>query len=60
MGSNGQITGAPSAQLAVDELVARVAGDDLHAQPPPAQDDPCRTTSPEIVRAFAFTDRLYA
>ena len=28
--------------------------------PPPAQDDPCRTTSPEIVRAFAFTDRLYA
>jgi urea carboxylase-associated protein 2 len=28
--------------------------------PPPAQDDPCRTTSPEIVRAFEFTDRLYA
>jgi uncharacterized protein len=23
-------------------------------------DDPCRTLSPEIVRAFAFTDRLYA
>jgi uncharacterized protein YcgI (DUF1989 family) len=31
-----------------------------HRAPPPAQDDPCRTTSPEIVRAFAFTDRLYA
>jgi uncharacterized protein len=27
---------------------------------PPRQDDPCRTTSPEIVRAFEFTDRLYA
>jgi uncharacterized protein len=26
----------------------------------PRQDDPCRTTSPEIVRAFEFTDRLYA
>ena len=23
-------------------------------------DDPCRTTSPEIIRAFQFTDRLYA
>jgi urea carboxylase-associated protein 2 len=31
----------------------------FHA-PPPAKDDPCRTTSPEIVRAFEFTDRLYA
>jgi uncharacterized protein len=28
--------------------------------PAPAPDDPCRTTSPEIVRAFEFTDRLYA
>jgi urea carboxylase-associated protein 2 len=27
--------------------------------PPPAPDDPCRTTSPEIIRAFEFTDRLY-
>jgi urea carboxylase-associated protein 2 len=25
-----------------------------------ATDDPCRTTSPEAVRAFEFTDRLYA
>jgi urea carboxylase-associated protein 2 len=31
-----------------------------HRAPPPAHDDPCRTTSPEIVRAFAFTDRHYA
>jgi uncharacterized protein len=31
-----------------------------HRAPPPAQHDPCRTTSPEIVRAFEFTDRLYA
>jgi urea carboxylase-associated protein 2 len=31
-----------------------------HRAPPLAQDDPCRTTSPEIVRAFEFTDRLYA
>jgi uncharacterized protein len=31
-----------------------------HRVPPPAQDDPCRTTSPEIVRALEFTDRLYA
>jgi urea carboxylase-associated protein 2 len=30
-----------------------------HRAPPPAPDDPCRTTSPEIVRAFEFTDRLY-
>jgi urea carboxylase-associated protein 2 len=28
--------------------------------PPPRPDDPCRTTSPEIVRAFDFTDRLFA
>jgi urea carboxylase-associated protein 2 len=28
--------------------------------PPPAPDDPCRTTSPEITRAFEFTDRLFA
>jgi urea carboxylase-associated protein 2 len=27
--------------------------------PPPAADDPCRTTSPEIIRAFEFTDRLF-
>jgi urea carboxylase-associated protein 2 len=26
---------------------------------PPGPDDACRTTSPEIVRAFEFTDRLY-
>jgi hypothetical protein len=31
-----------------------------HRVPPPAPDDPCRTTSPEIVRAFEFTDRLFA
>ena len=31
-----------------------------HRAPPAAPDDPCRTTSPEIVRAFQFTDRLYA
>jgi urea carboxylase-associated protein 2 len=31
-----------------------------HRAPSPAKDDPCRTTSPEIVRAFEFTDRLYA
>jgi uncharacterized protein YcgI (DUF1989 family) len=31
-----------------------------HRAPPPAQDDPRRTTSAEIVRAFEFTDRLYA
>jgi urea carboxylase-associated protein 2 len=31
-----------------------------HRAPPPAHDDPCRTTSPEIVRAFEFTDRLFA
>ena len=28
--------------------------------PPPERDDPCRTTSPELIRAFEFTDRLYA
>lgn len=28
--------------------------------PPAAQDDLCRTASPEAARAFAFTDRLYA
>jgi uncharacterized protein len=31
-----------------------------HRTPPAAADDPCRMTSPEIVRAFQFTDRLYA
>lgn len=31
-----------------------------HRAPPPAPDDPCRTTSPEIARAFEFTDRLHA
>jgi hypothetical protein len=31
-----------------------------HRLPPPKPDDPCRTISPEIVRAFEFTDRLYA
>ncbi|HTK93562.1 MAG TPA: urea amidolyase associated protein UAAP1 [Verrucomicrobiae bacterium] len=31
-----------------------------HRVPPPAKDDPCRTTSPEIIRAFEFTDRLHA
>ena len=31
-----------------------------HRAPPAAADDPCRTTSPEIGRAFQFTDRLYA
>src|SRR4051794_10951374 len=31
-----------------------------HRAPLPATDDPCRTTSPEAVRAFTFTDRLYA
>jgi urea carboxylase-associated protein 2 len=30
-----------------------------HRAPPAAPDDVCRTLSPEIVRAFAFTDRLY-
>lgn len=31
-----------------------------HRVPPAAPDDPCRTASPEIARAFQFTDRLYA
>jgi uncharacterized protein len=31
-----------------------------HRAPSAAQDDPCRTASPEAARAFAFTDRLYA
>ncbi len=31
-----------------------------HRASPPSKDDPCRTTSPEIVRAFEFTDRLFA
>jgi urea carboxylase-associated protein 2 len=31
-----------------------------HRAPPPAPDDPCRTKSPEIIRAFEFTDRLFA
>ncbi len=31
-----------------------------HRVPPPAADDPCRTMSPEIARAFEFTDRLHA
>jgi len=31
-----------------------------HRAPPAAPDDACRRTSPEIVRAFEFTDRLYA
>jgi urea carboxylase-associated protein 2 len=30
-----------------------------HRAPPPRHDDPCRTSSPEIVRAFEFTDRHY-
>jgi uncharacterized protein len=31
-----------------------------HRAPPAAAADPCRTTSPEIGRAFQFTDRLHA
>jgi urea carboxylase-associated protein 2 len=31
-----------------------------HRVPRAGPDDPCRTISPEIVRAFEFTDRLYA
>jgi uncharacterized protein len=31
-----------------------------HHAPSPAMDDSCRTTSPEAVRAFEFTDRLFA
>jgi uncharacterized protein len=28
--------------------------------PSPGVDDPCRTATPEAVRAFEFTDRLHA
>lgn len=31
-----------------------------HRASPAVTDDPCRTMSPEIARAFQFTDRLYA
>ncbi len=31
-----------------------------HRAPPPRRRIPCRTTSPEIARAFQFTDRLNA
>ncbi|MGJ5203408.1 urea amidolyase associated protein UAAP1 [Bradyrhizobium sp. HKCCYLR20261] len=31
-----------------------------HRLPPPAADDVCRTASPEAVRAYAFTDQLFA
>lgn len=31
-----------------------------HRAPPATPDDACRTVSPEIVRAFEFTDRLFA
>jgi hypothetical protein len=31
-----------------------------HRAPAPRPDDLCRTASPEAMRAFAFTDRLYA
>ncbi len=31
-----------------------------HRVPRAGPDDPCRTISPEIIRAFEFTDRLYA
>ena len=31
-----------------------------HRAPSAAADDPCRTASPEIARAFQFTDRLFA
>jgi urea carboxylase-associated protein 2 len=31
-----------------------------HRAPPATPDDPCRSISPEIVRAFEFTDRLFA
>jgi uncharacterized protein YcgI (DUF1989 family) len=31
-----------------------------HRAPTAAQDDPCRTASPEAARAFTFTDRLFA
>ncbi|GLH77227.1 urea carboxylase [Bradyrhizobium sp. SSBR45G] len=31
-----------------------------HRLPPPAADDVCRTASPEALRAYAFTDQLFA
>ncbi|WP_315799238.1 urea amidolyase associated protein UAAP1 [Bradyrhizobium sp. SZCCHNRI3043] len=31
-----------------------------HRLPPPADDDVCRRASPEAVRAYAFTDQLFA
>ena len=31
-----------------------------HRAPPAAPDDPCRTGSPEAMRAFEFTERLFA
>jgi urea carboxylase-associated protein 2 len=31
-----------------------------HRVPEATREDPCRTASPEAMRAFAFTDRLYA
>ncbi|CCD97712.1 urea amidolyase associated protein UAAP1 [Bradyrhizobium sp. STM 3809] len=31
-----------------------------HRPPPPAANDVCRTASPEALRAYAFTDRLFA
>jgi uncharacterized protein len=43
---------APSAQGGITLI--------RHRAPKPAHDDPCRTTSPEAVRAFTFTDRLFA
>jgi uncharacterized protein len=30
-----------------------------HRVPVATREDPCRTASPEAMRAFAFTDRLY-
>ena len=44
-----------TARPAADDPIALIR----HRAPPPRHDDPCRTTSPEIVRAFEFTDRLY-
>jgi urea carboxylase-associated protein 2 len=45
-----------SARPAAADLVTLIR----YRAPAPRPDDPCRTTSPEIVRAFEFTDRLYA
>jgi uncharacterized protein YcgI (DUF1989 family) len=42
----------PAAAGAVTLVKYRVAA--------PALDDPCRTASPEAIRAFTFTDRLFA